>query len=260
MSMRNVPEILVERGESLKQLPPAKKRQIELLLKGSKVESSPRSWSLDFCLSPTKFGSDSNNPSWIGHTAFETMALSSPFDPNASPSHTGKTLQIPSSVAFRSIGYKLTPMPEFAERNISFDAAKGVIRNDGEGRVMAEAEAAEPPTPYRPYPGLYCAGWAKRGPTGTIASTMNDAFATAESIVADWEASDESVPFLQEKTGAAYNAGWEGVKAEIDAGRAKIVHWADWKQIDRAEKERVQTDGKPREKFTRVADMLAVLD
>lgn len=33
--------------------------------------------------------------------------------------------------------------------------------------------------------GLYCSGWVKRGPTGVILNTMNDAFETADSIIKD---------------------------------------------------------------------------
>ena len=34
--------------------------------------------------------------------------------------------------------------------------------------------------------GLYCSGWVKRGPTGVIVNTMNDAFATAYCILKDF--------------------------------------------------------------------------
>lgn len=33
--------------------------------------------------------------------------------------------------------------------------------------------------------GLYCSGWIKRGPTGIIATTMQDAFATAATVLKD---------------------------------------------------------------------------
>ncbi len=187
MSMHNVPEVLIESADSLKELPPSRKRLIDLLRKGSKIEGYPKSWSLDFCLAPTRFDADLSDPSRIGYTEFERMTLMSPLDLNARPSHTGESLKIPSSVAFRSIGYKLAAMPEFEGLGISFDGTRGIIRNDGQGRVVGEVKAEEPPMPYKPFPGLYCAGWAKRGPTGTIASTMNDAFATAESLAEDWQ-------------------------------------------------------------------------
>lgn len=37
------------------------------------------------------------------------------------------------------------------------------------------------------FPGLYCSGWLKTGPTGVIATTMNNSFDTAHSVVEDME-------------------------------------------------------------------------
>lgn len=260
MSMNHLPADILENAASLKDLPPSKKRMMDLLRKGSNIQGYPKSWSLDFCLAPTRFEPDPEDPSRIGRTEFEKMTLVSPLEASARPEHTGETLTVPSSVAFRSIGYKLTPMPEFAELSISFDDSRGIIRNDGLGRVMGTLGAEQPAIPYKHFPGLYCAGWARRGPTGTIASTMMDAFSTAESLAQDWQASGESTPFLHEKSGTMHNGGWEGVRNEMQASSARIVHWGDWQKIDRAEKERAEADGKPREKFTRVKDMLSALD
>ena len=39
-----------------------------------------------------------------------------------------------------------------------------------------------------PISGLYCSGWVKHGPVGVIVTTMNEAFATAETIVEDLNA------------------------------------------------------------------------
>lgn len=35
--------------------------------------------------------------------------------------------------------------------------------------------------------GLYCSGWLKTGPTGVIATTMNNSFDTARSILEDMD-------------------------------------------------------------------------
>ena len=35
--------------------------------------------------------------------------------------------------------------------------------------------------------GLYCSGWVKTGPVGVIATTMNNAFETAEAILEDYK-------------------------------------------------------------------------
>jgi adrenodoxin-NADP+ reductase len=50
------------------------------------------------------------------------------------------------------------------------------------------------------------------------------------------------------------------VREEAGPSRANAVAWNDWRKIDQAERERGQINGKEREKFTKTADMLAVLE
>ena len=116
---------------------------------------------------------------------------------------------------------------------ILFDRKAGIIPNEN-GRVLSHVGHI---------PGLYCAGWVKRGPTGVIASTMEDAFSTAEAIAEDWGTR------ISEKN------GWEGIKDQIP----NHVKWNDWLKIDAAEKERGRAKGKEREKFQSVKEMLDVL-
>ncbi|KAK3318622.1 hypothetical protein B0H66DRAFT_245412 [Apodospora peruviana] len=247
--------------KDLKKIPRAPRRLMEILRKeSSQSTSSPRpssfskSWSLDFCLSPKKFLPNPSDPSQIGSTEFERTSLSDPFDPIAYGLGTGETLQIPSSIAFRSIGYKSTPLGEFAEVGIPFDERRGVISNDGQGRVWHEERTQDGAMSYGHFPGLYCAGWVKRGPTGVIASTMEDAFATADAIAQDWVS---QAPFLNANRAGS---GWEGVMQDTAGlSKAQVVHWADWRRIDAAERERGRERGKEREKFTTTAEMLAVL-
>ena len=237
-------------------LPRARRRLMDILLKGSPTPIAPpppKSWSLDFCLTPKAFLPSPSTPSRLATAEFEQTSLSSPFDPNAYALGTGKTTQITCSVAFRSIGYKSTPLPEFADLGIPFDDGRGVISNDRHGRVQHEERARDGLSVLGSFPGLYCAGWVKRGPTGVIASTMQDAFDTADAMAGDWA---EQVPFLN--AGREVD-GWEGVKAEQGVEGAKVVSWEDWRRIDGAERERGRPVGKEREKFTKTAEMLAVL-
>lgn len=99
---------------------------------------------------------------------------------------------------------------------------------------------------------MYVAGWVKRGPTGVIASTMEDAFTTADSIVEDLE---RGAKFLE-----GDGQGWEALRKEaIDAG-ARPVSWEEWKKIDDVEKGKGREAGRERVKFVRREDMLKVLD
>ena len=63
-------------------------------------------------------------------------------------------------------GFPLTP-------TIPFDARQGTIVHT-DGRVTGMV-------------GMYCAGWIKRGPNGVVLTTMNDAFATAATLLGDIE-------------------------------------------------------------------------
>ncbi|KAH6673600.1 NADPH:adrenodoxin oxidoreductase-like protein [Halenospora varia] len=244
--------------EDITKLPRPPRRIMEVLKKGStaSLETAPRSWSLDFCASPTSFNPDPSSPNQLGSMSFETTTLSpNPFDRSARAVGTGEIKDVPASLAFRSIGYKSEALPGTEELGIPFDDRLGVIPNDHLGRVFDLAEGWGPPINAKHIPGLYCAGWVKRGPTGVIASTMDDAFSTAESIAMDWYG---QTPFLN--AGYGDGQGWDGVKVEALRRGCRRVSWNDWKKIDAVEKERGKQNGKEREKFTNVDDMLAVLD
>lgn len=245
----------------LKPLPRARKRLTEVLLKGSKTPHSPasKSWALDFCMSPTEFHPDTADPAAVGRTTFRRTSLSpGPFDPDARAISTGETIKLPSPLVFRSIGYKSVALPEFDILGVAFDEGRGVIGNDQNGgrvlRSTADPERGEL------FPGLYCAGWVKRGPTGVIASTMEDAFATAEAIAGDWKEGKEFLGGTEVADARRIDStGWEGV--QIEAGRSvsnSAVDWEGWLAIDKAERDRGQLKGKERDKFTATGDMLSV--
>jgi adrenodoxin-NADP+ reductase len=244
--------------EDISKLPRAPRRIMEILLKGSSasVSSAAKSWSLDFCLSPASFTPSPTSQSQLGGVSFEkTKLVPDSFDPSAKASGTGEIINIPSSVAFRSIGYKSESLPGFSELGIPFDDRLGIIPNDQFGRVIKANEDGPDPAA-KHIPGLYCAGWVKRGPTGVIASTMQDAFSTADAIADDWHS---HAPFLNAEKGSS-GLGWDAIKGEAETRGCRRVTWRDWQRIDAAERAKGQTNGKEREKFTKVEEMLSVLD
>lgn len=179
-------------------------------------------------------------------------------------------LDMPASLCFRSIGYQSLPLRGFKELNIPFDIERGLIPNDGYGRVLntppLPAEGEDDSNSFAVHvPGIYCAGWVKRGPTGVIASTMTDAFTTADAIAADWEAHSvgetraDGMGFLNSSGEGGTGLGWDGVRPETEKLGLRPTSWPDWEEIDRVEKERGQEKGKIREKFARVEEMLNVL-
>lgn len=244
--------------ENIKSLPRASKRLMEVLVKGTPASPSDttRSWSLDSCLAPTHFLAHHDHVDSVSSTQFDVTRLTDPFDPRSAVETTGDSTILPSSVVFRSVGYKSTPLPGFAEAGIQFDERRGTVDNDGLGRVtrlVSEDSGEDVAT--QQVPGLYCAGWLKNGPTGVIASTMQDAFTTGEAIAQDWTTGAE---FLHRQNGESAG-GWEGVRAGLPDRGQSAVAWNQWRRIDHAEKERGRAQGKEREKFTKTSDMLAVL-
>jgi adrenodoxin-NADP+ reductase len=240
----------------IKKLPRARKRIMELLMKGSEtpVSAAAKSWSLDFKLSPTSFNAV-HSSSQLSSVSFEKTTFDQDaFDPGARVRGTGEFVDLSASLAFRSIGYKSEALPGLSHLGVPFDNRLGLIPNDQYGRVIDSnaGPAGAPGTMH--VPGMYCAGWVKRGPTGVIASTMNDAFATADVIAEDWH----SHAAFNDTGDTKY--GWAAVVSEANKSNCRPVSWQDWMKIDTAERERGRKVGKEREKFTTIQDMLAVLD
>ena len=79
---------------------------------------------------------------------------------------TDSTERLPVELVFRSVGYRGVPLPD-----VPFDETTGIVPNAA-GRVI------HPDTLHR-IPGLYVAGWIKRGPTGVIGTNKPDAVRAA---------------------------------------------------------------------------------
>ena len=146
---------------------------------------------------------------------------------------TGVTESLDCGLVFRSVGYRGIAIP-----GVPFDAKRGVFPNR-EGRIV-DGEAV--------VPGMYAAGWIKRGPSGIIGNNKPDSQATAAAMLAD-------APALTPCTTPDTNALVDVLRER----NVRAVSYADWQRIDAAEIERGKACGKPREKFTRVEEMLAVL-
>ena len=257
-------------------VPRAQKRLIQLLAKGSTNDpaKSAKSWSLDFLLSPECLNWSPTYPHCLSHVRFNRNELdpANPYVPSAkvSPKYlkSGKRAQvdIPATTFFRSVGYKSLPLPGIdADLGVQFDTERGVIPNDGFGRITSPANTGDnqrlPDGSLLSHlPGLYCAGWVKRGPTGVIATTMTDAFSTADAITKDLAGhkASEGKPLLN-SPGGSTGLGWEGVREEAKKRGLPTTDWKDWERIDAVERERGQQKGKIRDKFGRVEEMLDIL-
>ena len=151
---------------------------------------------------------------------------------------TGETETLPAGLIFRSVGYKGVPIP-----GVPFDQRAGVIPNV-EGRVLVAPGALEM------LPGVYAVGWIKRGPSGVIGTNKPDSAETADHLLAD-VASGIIAPRAHGSRGA--------VDQMLQARGVQVVTFADWKKLDELEQAAGKSRGAPREKFTRVAEMLSAL-
>ena len=139
---------------------------------------------------------------------------------------------IPAGIVFRSVGYHGVPIP-----GVPFDPKRGTIPNAG-GRVLDEGG--------EPIPGLYAAGWIKRGPTGVIGTNKKDATETVELLLED--ARIGALPSTQEA----------GLLDELLIGRGvEAVVYAGWEAIDAFERGLGEPHGRPRIKLCSWDDLLA---
>jgi len=136
---------------------------------------------------------------------------------------TGDRYAIPCGLVVTCIGYRTPPIP-----GVPYDERAGRFAND-EGRIA---------------PGLYCVGWARRGPTGTIGSNRPDGYRIAELLVEDRPANDSG------------KAGRPGLDALLAARGVEIVTFRDWQRIEAAEAGRAG-EGRLAEKFVRAEELIA---
>lgn len=190
---------------------------------------TPRRVTFTFLKSPVRLLGNGR----MERAVFEKNVLSGPAM-NQSARGTGAFVEVEAGLLFRSIGYRGVSMP-----GVPFDARSGVIPS-GDGRVLGDGSEV---------PQLYVAGWIKRGPTGIIGTNRADSVATVTSLVAD----------LPKLSAAGRKSGFASIQSLLQRRSVRPVSFPDWKRIDAAEIARGAQVGKPREKFTCVSEMLALL-
>tara|TARA_A100001391_G_scaffold46046_2_gene27178 strand:+ start:61691 stop:63022 length:1332 start_codon:yes stop_codon:yes gene_type:complete len=141
---------------------------------------------------------------------------------------TGEFLRLPADLVVSCIGYRSSPIP-----GLPFDERAGRFAND-EGRIL---------------PGIYCVGWARRGPTGTIGTNRPDGYAIVEKIAED---------LASGTLGPGSKQGRAGFDALAKSKGLDLVTFRDWKKIEQAEEEAAREDA-PREKFVDLAAMMQAL-
>ncbi|MGE4409628.1 MAG: FAD-dependent oxidoreductase [Sphingobium sp.] len=169
--------------------------------------------SFDFFAMPIAIEGDG----WAERLIVERTRL----DDKGAAIRTGAPYAIPASLIVSCIGYQTPPI-----KNVPYDEKGGRFVSD-EGRVA---------------PGLYCVGWARRGPTGTIGTNKPDGVMIADKIA-------------QDIGNASGKQGRVGLDALLAQRGVEVVTFRDWQNIDAEEIARAP-EGAPREKFTDIAEMV----
>ncbi|XP_014328219.1 NADPH:adrenodoxin oxidoreductase, mitochondrial [Xiphophorus maculatus] len=225
-------------SEALKDVPRPRKRLTELLLKmaldapGDKElerrRNAAKVWGFLFYRSPTEILADPG----CSRTAGIRLAVNrlEGSGDAARAVLTGEVEDVSCGLVISSIGYKSLPI----DPAVPFDSRRAVVPNSV-GRVHQAA-------------GLYCSGWLKTGPTGVIATTMNNSFDTARSLLEDMDSGALDV--------SAAKPGSQAVSSLLEERGVKPVTFSDWEKIDSLETRRGEARGKPREKLLSVEEML----
>ena len=204
--------------------PPTVKRNVEHLrdYAARAPEGKARSIRLRFLASPVAI---------LGEARVEgiELARNQLVDGRAVP--TGERETVPCGIVFRSVGYRGVALP-----GVPFDDAAFTVPND-RGRVLeSDGERA---------PGVYCAGWIKRGPSGVIGTNKKDATETVELLLED------------ARSGALPGGSGEDLETLLAERGVAHVLYAGWEAIDADERGRGEPLGRPRVKLATWDELLA---
>jgi ferredoxin--NADP+ reductase len=196
-------------AKELEAAPPTIKRNIEHLraYAAQTPEGRPRTIRLKFLSSPTAI---------IGNGKVEAIELVRNQLVDGRAVATDERETVPCGIVFRSVGYRGVELP-----GVPFDTSAGTIPNEG-GRVT---------------PGLYVAGWIKRGPSGVIGTNKKDATETVALLLEDARA------------GALPASSGDDLEALLAERGVEHVLYAGWEAIDARERAAGEPHGRPRVKL-----------
>ena len=142
---------------------------------------------------------------------------------------------IESGLVLRSVGYRGVPVAGF-----SVSGPRSTFANTG-GRVVD-------PRSGTPIPGVYTAGWIKRGPSGVIGTNKKCASETVLNLLEDFHAGRLAPP-LRDRS---------HLRDLVDDRQPEAFDYAGWKAIDSHERRTGRADGRPRVKLVDTRQMLDI--
>ncbi|MEY3900484.1 MAG: hypothetical protein RI962_1639 [Pseudomonadota bacterium] len=190
---------------------------------------SQRELHLHFGLVPEAMERDADGH---GQLLLRRMRLvGEPFAQRSEP--TDERIRLRCDLLISSIGFRVASIP-----GLDLSCTPGLPH--AEGRVLD--------TQGLPIPGLYVAGWAKRGPSGVLGTNRACAQDTVQSMLAD--RSHWPLP----ESGAL-----KRLLDRLFASDTPPVAWEDWLHLDHLETEIGRADGRPRIKFDDMRKLHEVL-
>ncbi|MEU1981400.1 FAD-dependent oxidoreductase [Nocardia sp. NPDC019395] len=181
-----------------------------------------------YCVSPTEITGDDR----VRSVRYVRNELTGPTgSPTARP--TTETGELDASLVLRAVGYRGQAIDD-----LPFDDRRGVLPTDS-GRVV-NADGT-------PVPGVYAAGWIKRGPRGVIGSNRADAAETVAAILADFRSGALAAP---DRDRAA-------MTELVRQRQPEMLDRTAWQAVDRAERAAGAAAGRPRVKLATVEQLLA---
>ncbi|WP_330232227.1 FAD-dependent oxidoreductase [Nocardia sp. NBC_00508] len=147
---------------------------------------------------------------------------------------TGIEETIEAGLVLRAVGYRGAALS-----GLPFDPDRGVLPNH-QGRVLHDRTG-------EPIPGVYTAGWIKRGPSGGIGANKKCALDTVAALVADHSAGLLPTPA----------ATPQDLDTLVRNRQPAVVGVHGWRAIDRTERELGAVQGRPRRKLASFPALLA---
>ncbi|MBK17543.1 MAG: hypothetical protein CMM52_01710 [Rhodospirillaceae bacterium] len=184
-------------------------------LSQAKAGEKRRTVHIEFFASPTEI---------LGGDKVEGIRMERTKVENGRCISTGETFDIPCEMVITCIGSRAEPI-----EGIPFNDRSGIVEHE-EGRVS---------------PGVYAAGWVKRGATGTIGTNRLDSYAVTDLLISDF--AGDPMP------------GPNAMDSLVCDRDLQAVSFEDWLVIKDLE-EKAAIEPSPRKKFCTVESMLEGLN
>ena len=228
-NMQNMDRVMKRRVEICEEyMKPFNERTKKNYQKFEPLDTVIKTWELDYLKTPIRINKDPD-----GFIKSLTLCQNIITPDNKVVPQLDKQVTYNIDLLITSLGYKGVPLPEFESLGIGFQ--NDHISNK-EGRVLSSNGEV--------IPGLYASGWIRKGSKGVIASTMQDSFDVADTVLAD---------LLENVTTNADKQIHHPKSLDIDS--IPHVTWSQWELIDKEERRRGEQFLKPREKFLSIKDV-----